>query len=181
VQDDHQACGNDNEALEEVTLAIKCEVVKLTLAGDRSRAAFDFALHNESDTVVDGVRLLPSLLFDKSHWVWATTMPQDRSVIWRLIGHNHSGIQCIEKKPNCTIVLVKTRTREEHILVTGKRALDVAEGRRILLRKIREFKKAYKKYFLLDVRRLSRPCAFIGIANSTDWYAHRKWRSPPSR
>jgi hypothetical protein len=92
----------------------------------------------------------------------------------------------MEKQSNCTIVLVKTRTREEHILVTGKRALDVAEGRRILMRKIREFKKAYKTYFLLeglgfDVRRLSRPCAFIGIANSTDWYAHRKWRSPPSR
>ena len=132
--------GNDERAVQEVVFAIKCEVVKLADEGDRSRAAFDFALHNEKDTVVDGACLLPSPLFDKSHWAWAMTMPKDRPVVARLIGKYRRALQDIEQKSNCSIEMVTTRTREDHILVTGKRAADVAKGRYIVEQKIREFK-----------------------------------------
>lgn len=132
--------GTDNEALQEVALAIKCEVVKLAKEGDRSRAAFDFARHNEGDTVVKGACLLPSPLFDKCHWVCAMTVPPDRSVVARLIGRHRRGLQDMEQQSNCSIEMVLTQTRDAHILITGKRAVDVAKGRAIVERRIREFK-----------------------------------------
>jgi hypothetical protein len=132
--------GNHYDEVQEVIMAIKNEVVKLAEEGDRSRAAFDFALHNERDTVVDGACLLPSPLFDKSHWAWVMTMPTDRAVVARFIGHHRHALKYMEQKSNCTIEMVTNQTKEKYILVIGKRAMDVADGLCIVERRIREIK-----------------------------------------
>lgn len=132
--------GDDIKGLQEVALAIKYEVVKLAEEGDRSRAAFDFALHNETDTVSKGACLLPTPLFDKSHWVWAMTMPENGSVVARFIGRQHSARLDMERQSNCSIEMVRKKTRDAHILVTGKHPAVVAKGRYMVERKIKELK-----------------------------------------
>ena len=133
------------ESFEELTLAVKTEMVKSAKDGDKHMAVYDFVRANENHAIVDGACLIQPPLFDKSAWVCVLSLPDNNNKTAALIpGRSRLGILEIEQSTNCAIEVVQKKTRESHIYVSGKHSEDVAKCRELLEQRLNAIEQSQK-------------------------------------